>query len=118
MNVTYILHSGRCSSFIKGVETMVTITLPPELEKVVVEKAEQLGTTPELYILDDLRLRFMSVEPLETPVVEGESMAEFLGDFIGCLDSGELVPGGAKMSEDIGEKFAQGMIEKRKRGRL
>ncbi|HZP83729.1 MAG TPA: hypothetical protein VFB21_18960 [Chthonomonadaceae bacterium] len=45
-------------------------------------------------------------------------MADFLADFIGCIDSGEIVPGGAQMSKDIGKKFTQDMVEKRKAGRL
>jgi hypothetical protein len=46
------------------------------------------------------------------------SLAEALADFIGVLDSGEYVPGGAQMSERTGEKFAEGLVEQRKQGRL
>ena len=97
---------------------MLTVTLPPELENAVVAKAEQAGTTPELYVLDALRSRFLPTETVEPVSAEGQTLADFLGDFVGCLDSGDFVPGGARMSENIGEKFAQGMIQKWKQGRL
>ena len=42
---------------------MVTVTLTPELERVIVECAEQQGTTPELYVLDELRTRYLPTMP-------------------------------------------------------
>jgi hypothetical protein len=94
---------------------MITITLPPELEKTVSEKAEQQGTTPELLVLDELRLRFSP----EKPELGSEgTLADFLGDFIGCIHSSEVVPGGAQMSTDSGKKFAAGMVKKRREGKL
>ena len=55
----------------------------------------------------------------DTPSVEpGKTLADFLADRIGVLSSSEYIPGGAQMSEDCGKKFAQGMVEKRKRGKL
>jgi len=96
---------------------MITITLPPELEQAVTERAQNQGTTPELLVLDRLREQFLpALPPEELP--EGATMADFLADFIGCIDSGEIVPGGAQMSKDIGKKFTQDMVEKRKAGRL
>jgi hypothetical protein len=95
---------------------MVTITLPPELERVVTVQAQQQGTTPELLTLDKLReVLLPAITP--PPVTEG-TLADYLGEFIGCLDSGELIPGGARMSENIGERFAEGMLQKRREGRL
>jgi len=94
---------------------MVTITLPPELEQTVTERAQQQGTTPQLLVLDELRLRF---SPPPRPAAEGETLADFLGDFIGCIHSGEMVPGGAQMSTDSGKKFAAGMVKKRQEGKL
>jgi hypothetical protein len=94
---------------------MITITLPPELEQTVSEKAQQQGTTPELLVLDELRLRFSSDRP---PVVQEGNLADFLGEFIGCIHSSEVVPGGAQMSTDCGKKFAAGMAKKRREGKL
>lgn len=95
---------------------MVTITLTPELERIVTERAKQQGTTPELLALDKLSEQFLPVLSSE-PSQEG-NLADYLGEFIGCLDSGDLVSGGARMSENIGEKFAEGMAQKRREGRL
>ncbi|MEM1043148.1 MAG: hypothetical protein AAGI91_11020 [Bacteroidota bacterium] len=49
---------------------------------------------------------------------EPETLADALAPYIGTFDSSEHVPGGARMSEDTGRKFAEGMAEKRKQGRL
>jgi len=94
---------------------MVTITLPPELELTVTEKARQQGTTPQQLVLDELRQRFSPALP---PPAEEETLADFLGGFIGCIHSGDLVPGGAQMSTDSGKKFAAGMVKKRLEGKL
>ena len=88
---------------------MVTIVLPPDLEKSITERALQNGTTPELIALEALQHEFA---PEAAQVSTVGTLADFLGDFIGCLDSGEVVPGGARMSEQIGEKFAAGVAEK------
>lgn len=95
---------------------MVTITLTPDLEEIVTERAQQQGTTPELIALDGLRGLFAPAEPL--PPVEGETMADFLGDFIGCFNSSEIVPGGANLSENTGQKFKELMLKKYREGKL
>jgi hypothetical protein len=95
--------------------TMLVIRVPPELERIVGQRAEQQGTTPELVVLDALRQQLLP--PDSIPQEESGTLADLLGDMTGCLDSGELVPGGAQMSHDIGKKFANGMVEKRGAGR-
>ena len=35
---------------------MINIVLPPDLEQAVTHQAQQQGTSPELYLLNDLRL--------------------------------------------------------------
>ena len=94
---------------------MITITLPAELEKAVIQRASKQGTTPELVALDGLREHFL-VDP-EPPIAEG-TMADFLGDFIGCFDSREVVPGGANLSENTGRKFKELMLEKYREGKM
>ena len=96
---------------------MITLTLAPELETAVRECATRQGTTPELLLESDLRQRYLPAPP-PAPAVEGETMADFLKDFIGCIHSSEHVPGGAQMSTDSGKKFAAGMVKKREEGRL
>ena len=97
---------------------MVTITLTPELEQAVAERAQRNGTTPELFLLNDLQERYLPTEPLKTPAIEGQTMADFLKDYIGCIDSSATYPEGSRLSEDTGRKFAELMVEKRRQGRL
>ena len=99
---------------------MLTITLTPELEQAVNERARQQGTTPELWTLEKLRQSIQSdaldkCEP--DPASEG-TMLDFFAGFVDILQSSEFVPGGAQMSEDTGRKFAEGMLKKRQEGRL
>ena len=42
------------------------------------------------------------------------TLAEAIAPYVGVLDSGEIVPGGARMSQNTGEAFASGMEEKRR----
>jgi len=97
------------------IKNMITITLPPDLEKTVSEQAQQQGTTPELLVLDELRIRFSPVQP---PVSQEGTLADFLGEFIGSIHSSEVIPGGAQMSTNSGNKFAAGMVKKRREGKL
>ena len=101
---------------------MITITLPPELESIVTERAQHQGTTPELFLLDDLLQRYAPTplpEPnAETKPVEGETMADFLKEFIGCVDSSEKYPEGSHLSENTGRKFKELMLEKHRKGKL
>ena len=100
---------------------MVTITLPPELEKVVTERAKRQGTTPELWTLDRLQQSLQAeatVGNVSDPASEGGSMLDFFEGYVGVLHSSEFVPGGAQMSQDTGRKFAEGMLKKRQEGKL
>lgn len=95
---------------------MATITLPPVLERVMTEQAKRQGTTLEVLAVDKLNAAFLPAQPAET--VEGGTLADFLGDFIGCIDSSEFVPGGANMSEYTGRKFGELMVKKHREGKL
>ncbi len=95
---------------------MTTITLTPELEHAIGEQARQVGTTLELLALDKLSDCFLPTMPSPS-ASDGETMADFLADYIGCIDSGEHVPGGANMSENTGRKFADLLLKKRSDGR-
>ena len=100
---------------------MVTITLPPELERVVTERAKRQGITPELWTLDKLSQSLqaeLAVKPAPEPASEGGSMLDFFAGYVGVLHSNEFVPGGAQMSQDTGRKFAEGMLKKRQEGKL
>ncbi len=47
-----------------------------------------------------------------------KTLSEFLDGYVGVLHSGEKVPGGARLSENTGKKFADGLARKRAAGRL
>src|SRR5437868_5182186 len=97
---------------------MITITLPPELEQVVTERAEQQGTTPELYLLGDLRERYLLETPPLNEEQQGETMADFFEGYAGTINSREIVPEGAHLSKDTGRKFKELMLQKYRDGKL
>ncbi len=95
----------------------VTITLPDQTAMALIEAARRQGTTPELLAADALRKQF-AAEFSDSSSQEGQNLADFLAGYIGIVDSRELIEGGARMSENCGDKFAAGMMEKRDQGRL
>lgn len=95
----------------------MTITLTSELEQALAAEAEQQGTTPEMLALDALRERFLAKNAPSQAESEG-TLADFLAGFVGAVHSSEQIPGGARMSEDTGKKFAAGMARKRGAGKL
>ena len=54
----------------------------------------------------------------EMSVAEGKTMANFLSDFIGCVDSSAAYPEGSWLSENTGRAFAERMAAKRRQGKL
>lgn len=105
----------------------MTITLTPQTEMRLREKAQQDGQEVDK-VADTLlmaalewetgssSLHYPSVKVDEakpaTSLVE-TSLAETLNGRTGLFSSG-----GAQMSENTGKKFAEGMAEKRRQGRL
>ena len=91
---------------------MTTITLPPEVEKSLVQEALKRGTSPELLAVDCLRKHFVPVS--ETGASnQHTTLFDFLAGYIGNVD-GTTEP----LSERCGQRFAQGLAEKQQRGRL
>jgi hypothetical protein len=97
---------------------MVTITLPPELEQIVIERAEQQGTIPELYLLDELRGRYLPERPSENNEQDNETMADFFEGYAGTVNSREIIPNGVHLSQDTGRKFKELMLQKYRNGKL
>ncbi len=93
------------------------ITLTPDIEQALAAEARKLGLTPEQLALDSLRERFLSPENERSPVSEQGTLADFLCGHVGILHSSEYVPGGARLSEDSGRKFAAGLIAQRQQRR-
>jgi len=91
---------------------MTIITLPPELEDSLAEEARNKGTTPELLAVDCLRKVFIPAPKLTTPA-EGGTLFDFLDGYAGTV-SGTSEP----LSEDCGRHFAEGLVEKQRRGHV
>lgn len=97
---------------------LMKITLTPDLERALTTQAHQQGTTPERLALEYLRERFLPSVATESAAEEQGTLADFLANYIGVLSSSEHVPGGARMSENSGKKFAVGLVKKRRESRL
>ena len=93
------------------------ITLTPDLEQALAIEVRKLGRTLEQLVLDNLRERFLFPKSDRSPVGEEATLVDFLCGHIGVLHSSEHVPGGARLSEDSGQKFATGLSAQRPRQR-
>ena len=91
---------------------MTTIILPADVEGPLLEEARRQGTTPELLAIDSLRKLF-APPPAEGTPAPGETLFDLLADCIGTV-SGIT----EALSENCGQRFAQGMREKQQRGHL
>lgn len=87
----------------------MTITLPPEIEGPLSEEARRQGTTAESLAVEALRKVFV----IPAPPAGAQSLYEYLGDFIGCIESSD-----GTLSQNCGEKFTEGLLEKKRRGHL
>ena len=85
----------------------MTITLEPELEEALDREAQRQGTSPEDLAVQELRRRYLP------PAEHFDNAYDFLKDCVGVLDSREIVPGGARMSERTGQKFTEILVQKR-----
>ncbi|HYV34886.1 MAG TPA: hypothetical protein VE988_04225 [Gemmataceae bacterium] len=91
---------------------MTTIIVPPDLETPLAEQARRQGITPEALVLDMLRGQLVET-PAGKPVSSGRSLLDLLGDNIGTIEGT-----GESLSENCGQRFTEGLVEKRKQGRL
>jgi hypothetical protein len=99
-------------------EPSMDITLTPDLETLVVQRAHAIGVSPEQLVLDTLRAQLRAFVETSEDREATPSLADFLGDAIGSLRSGMVVDGGARMSEHARTAFVRGLIDKRKRNHL
>ncbi len=108
----------------------MTIALKPEIEAALAAQANLRGMTPDQLaneILNDnlqaangteqVAVNGSEIEESEDDLTEG-TMYDLLKPFVGIIDSSEFVPGGANMSQDCGRKFAEGMLEKKRQGKI
>jgi hypothetical protein len=91
---------------------MTTITLPPEVEVPLAEEARRRGITPELLAVESLRQLF--APPPATGAPGGEkTLFDFLAGYIGTVNGTTEA-----LSENCGQRFAEGLAEKQQRGHL
>lgn len=109
----------------------MTIELTPEIVAPLAARAQQRGLTPEELAREILRDELDALKGADSvtngaddDAQEPEDRAaeptlyELLVEHIGVINSSEYVPGGAHLSQDCGRKFAEGMLEKRRQGKL
>ena len=65
----------------------MTITLTPEIERALTEKASKQGTTPEQSALHDLTKLYAETETDKPDPFEGKTLADVLAGHIGRIDS-------------------------------
>ncbi|MEX2169604.1 MAG: hypothetical protein WD851_09850 [Pirellulales bacterium] len=94
---------------------MAPITIPPEIEIPLADEARLRGTTPELLAIDCLRRQFVAPKANGTKN-DSSNLAEHLRDFVGVIQSGDRIPGGAQMSKNPGAKFTE-LLYEQERGR-
>ena len=104
----------RCTSMEAKI---VTITLTPELEQAVVEHARLHGAAPEVFLLEDLHKRFLPEVSNHLDDNDGPTMADFFEGFAGTVNSREVIPTGAPLSEDTGTKFKAILQQKYQAGK-
>ncbi len=88
------------------------IELTPDIVAGLTEEAHRRKMAPEQLVIDYLRDRFRPTSPIDPSSEKPATALDMLRDFIGVIDSGEYIPGGARMSEDINRKFTEGLLKK------
>ena len=88
-------------------DATITLKLTPALQQAIDAEARREGTTVESLAATDQPSGAES---------GGGTLADLLAEHIGVLDSGELVPGGARMSERRKE-YAEMLLRDHRNGR-
>jgi hypothetical protein len=91
----------------------MTITLTPDIERVLAEEAQKLGITPGQIVLGSLQERFVPPKADTVPTKRPKTLADFLRGHIGVLHSSEYVLGRSCLSLDCGHKFTDGLDARR-----
>lgn len=88
---------------------MVRIALPADIEEPLSEQARQRGITPEELALETLRETFAKPNREAKPV---ETLFDFLSGYVGTVE------GSTGDVSNSGQLFAEGLVEKQRRGHL
>ncbi|CAK8719721.1 hypothetical protein GCAAIG_09230 [Candidatus Electronema halotolerans] len=105
------------STFLKR-GLFMNITLTPDIEQVLRQAAIKQGATVESIVLKTLRECFFQKESKQQNCSKMNSLADMLEGYIGTIDSGEIIQGGAQMSKNSGKKFADILAEKYRQGKI
>lgn len=92
------------------------ISLTPELESALAERAKRLGTTPELAALHDLQTLYAPARLSDQ--ADGTQLANYLASRIGRTDSRKQNDGRASTLSTDEEGFGSHLEEKRRQGHL
>lgn len=92
--------------------SMTTITLPPDLEVRVFDEARRQGTTTEQLALDSLR-RLFTPATRNSATVDDKTLFDSLCGYIGAVSGS-----GTALSENCGQHFTDGLVEKQQQRRL
>lgn len=92
----------------------MTIPMTPELQRALGKVADEQGTTPETVAFETLRERLVADEP-QAASAGARTLADRLARYIGVLDSGEMTPGGARMS-DRTKEYGKMLLERHREG--
>ena len=90
---------------------MITISLPSDLEGALLEAAQRQGTTPELLVLDSLRILFLPAPAPKETTHRDATLADFLAGYIGVVEGTTEA-----LSDNCGQHFVEGLLEKQQRG--
>jgi len=98
-------------------ERIMVLHLPDDLARDLSAAADKQCITPEQLAIGYLRQHIPAMRATESESAGG-TMADYLRDVIGVINSAEMVPGGANMSQDTGKKFTEIVLKKRTEGKL
>ena len=96
----------------------MTITLTPEIERVLTARASRQGTTPEQMALHDLTELYAEAETDKPDPFEGKTLADVLAGHIGTIRSSEYTGIEVSHLSEDEDSFTDYLVEKRQQGRL
>jgi hypothetical protein len=81
------------------------IQITPDLEEALIARARQSNQVPEPLALELLRQQLAAWTSVSATLPD--TLTAFLADQIGVIGSEERQPGGARLSEKTGKRFAE-----------
>lgn len=91
------------------------INLAPEIEKALIQQAKQTGISSEQLANDLLGRQLLADQAIS--FTDRNTLADFLGNFVGALQSGNQEIERSNWSENTGKRFGELMVRKHREGR-